>query len=76
MRAVDSIKSEELLHGILNEIKVLRDSGHSDHDIVMSLGMIFMDEGVKEMGLRKFIVSINMLLTARLSRVEDKSIKL
>tara|TARA_R110000824_G_scaffold165764_2_gene342357 strand:- start:2557 stop:2787 length:231 start_codon:yes stop_codon:yes gene_type:complete len=76
MRIVDPIKSEELLKGILTEIKVLRDSGHNDHDIVMSLGMIFMDEGVKEMGLREFIVSMNMLLTARLSKVEDKSIKL
>jgi len=76
MRVVDPINSEEMLQGILHEISVLRSSGHTDHDIVMSLGMIFMDEGVKEMGLRKFIVSMNMLLTAHLTRVEDKTMRL
>ena len=33
MRIVDPIKSEELLKGILTEIKVLRDSGVEDKSI-------------------------------------------
>ena len=75
MRSIDPIK-EEIFDGLLNEIRVLKESGHNDHDILMCLGRIFMDIGIKNLGLRSFIATMCLLLTTRLTEVGDKSIKL
>jgi hypothetical protein len=72
MRSIDPTK-DEIFDGFLNEIRVLKDSGHDDHEILMVLGSVFIHHGIKNWGLRRFIATMFALLTTRL---DDKSIKL